>query len=400
MCGVPKQLLARLVLGLLIFHLIVPSPARAAQKLTVYSPAEQKGKPAQFIWQLSGVGRLSGDIMVGPNGLLYLPVGNKLAAVDTRGRVVWEAAGPAGGRMGRPVFGPAGSIFLPGSTVVQEIKMNGAAGWSFSAFQGSTASGPAWLSSGPRGYLYLPLPAALYAVDTIGRYKWALLHWDAGDLYRAVPLKDRAIDGCAGDERAVYVVCSRRQAGSTLLAVDGAGKILWRYWLGEIKEVHLVPGGDGVLYATVNPSKLDKLNKGKVYAFRPEDSGRPAWSQTIPFDDLTAPVLSPDKTLYFTAGGRIYALDAQTGQQKWYQPLLNLISAPAVDGRRDRIYAGTSDKRLLAVGAGGRLIWDLELDGAVSRPPLVGPDGYLYVVTAKGSLYKILDAGNSWRLFK
>ncbi|MDQ0285899.1 outer membrane protein assembly factor BamB [Desulfofundulus luciae] len=41
--------------------------------------------------------------------------------------------------------------------------------------------------------------------------------------------------------------------------------------------------------------------------------------------------------LYFTAGGRIYALDAQTGQQKWYQPLLNLVSAPVVDGRRNRI---------------------------------------------------------------
>ncbi|MDQ0285900.1 outer membrane protein assembly factor BamB [Desulfofundulus luciae] len=40
------------------------------------------------------------------------------------------------------------------------------------------------------------------------------------------------------------------------------------------------------------------------------------------------------------------------------------------------------------------MIWDLELDGAVDRPPLVGPDGYLYIVTDKGSLYKILDAGN------
>ncbi|HHW44695.1 MAG TPA: PQQ-binding-like beta-propeller repeat protein [Desulfotomaculum sp.] len=381
-----KNLLALLAFGLICLY--GPFPAMAAPKLVDYSARSQEGKPARIIWQLTGVGRLSSDMMSGTNGLLYLPVGSKLVAVDTGGRVVWEAPGPAGGNMGRPVFGPAGSLFLPGASAVQEIKVNGAAGWSFSIYQNSRGSGPAPLCAGPGGLLYLPLPTALYAVDGQGRYMWALLHWDTDDLFRSIPVKDRVMVDCTGDNRAIYAVFGRRQGGYALVAVDNDGHILWRYWLANAKEVHLVVK-EGTLYATVNPSRMDRLNRGKVYAFRPEDNGQPAWSYSLNFDDLTGPVLSMDNTLYFSAGKRIYALNGHTGTELWSQQLLDLNSPPAVDSNKKLIFAGTSDKRLLAINDQGRLIWDLELDGAISRAPLVGPDGYLYVVTDRGSLYKI-----------
>lgn len=368
-----------LIITLLIFFII---PAPTAESYGEGSP--------QVVWQALRLGKPTGELQLGPNGLFYLPVGNTLVVVDDHGRKLYEAAGPSGSSSGRPVFDAFGSIFFPGNALIQEIKVNGSNGWNFSAYQAQSKSA-AQLTAGPGSLLYLPLPAALYAIDTAGRYKWTLLQWDSGDANRTQAVSGREILACAGNSQAVFIVLGEKKKGFSLVAVSGEGKIIWRYRLGDIKAANLVPGPEGWLYVTVNPAKLDPLNRGKVYAFDSKGDGRPCWSYSVPYDNLTAPTLSNHGLLYFCAGERLYAVNQAEGTEAWYIPLSKAVSRPAVDETRRRVYLGTDDKRLLAVTPQGRLDWQLDLDGKTSYGPMMGPAGDLYVVTDAGTLYKIKD---------
>jgi len=218
-----------------------------------------------------------------------------------------------------------------------------------------------------------------------------MLQWESEDANRNQAVSGREILSCAGNSQAVFVVYGNKKGGFSLVAVSGEGKILWRHWLGDIKTANLVTGKDGRLYVTVNPGKVDRQNRGKVYLFDSGGDGSPLWSYSLAYDDLTAPTLSENGLLYFCAAERLYALNQTDGTEAWYEPLYKAISRPAVDAATGRLYLGTDDNRLLAVTSQGRLDWELTLDGKVSRLPLVGAGGYLYVVTDTGSLYKIKD---------
>lgn len=346
-----------------------------------------KGTP-KIIWQTSGLGQPSAELQLGPNGLFYLPSGNKLSVLDDTGRKLWEFNGPAGGNKGRPVFDAYGSIFFPGSDLVQEIKLNGSYGWGFNVYQGKSTAA-AQLTAGPGKLLYLPLPSALYAVDTLGRYRWMLLQWDSGNANRTLFATDNEILACAGNSKVVYAALKNKDKNSNLVAVSGEGVILWRYWLGDIKSVHLVPGPDNLLYITINPNKVDRLSRGKVLVINSE--GNSLWSFSLAFNNLTAPAVSGHGLLYLCAGGKLFALNQEDGKEVWSQTLSKSSSRPAVDENSRRVYLGTDDNRLLAVTPQGRLDWDLQLDGKAAWQPLISPAGDIYVTTNKGTLYKIKD---------
>ncbi|OAT80344.1 hypothetical protein A6M21_13720 [Desulfotomaculum copahuensis] len=362
--------------------------------MTGFPAAGQAGQPVRLLWQLAGLGRPSADMLMGTNGLLYLPEGNKLTAVNTDGRPVWEAPLAVGNQTGRPVFGPAGSIFMSGNAAVQEIKTSGAAGWSFQVYQGAGGGNTAaLLCGGPGdGLLYLPLPDALYALNVAGRYKWALLSWNAAGGYTTKTLSGQEILDCAGDSGGVYVIYGRRGDNYTLAAIDAAGNIRWTRPLGDVKSAHLFAGGDGRLYVTVNPAQPGRIQKSTVYAFDPAGDGQPEWSFRVNYDDLTTPALSAAGVLYVCDSKRLYALDARDGTEKWDLQLLNITSEPVVDDTHNLVYVGSRDGYVFALDASGKTAWERKLDGAVSRRPLVGADGYLYVITDRGSLYKLAPA--------
>jgi len=347
-----------------------------------------EGHP-KIIWQVSRLGKPT-DLNLGPNGLLYLPSGNKLIVVDDNGQKLLETAGAGGGKAGRPVFDARGSIFSPGSASIQEIKLNGSNGWDFAVY-GSNSNKAAQLTFGPGNLLYLPLPSGLYALNTEGHYKWMMQQWDSEDANRTQAVNGRVILACAGNNQAVFVATGTKSKENSLVAVNGEGKVLWRYWLGDIKAVNLATGLDGRLYVTVNPSKIDRLNRGKVYVFDRKGDGRPLWEYSVNYNDLTAPTTSEHGLLYFCAGNILFALNQADGTEAWRDPLCEVVTQPTVDEVSRRVYLGTDDNRLLAVNSQGRLDWDLTLDGKVSCRPLLGQGGILYVATDKGSLYKIKD---------
>lgn len=376
---------------------LVLYPGRAAAGGEESSAGQAEGtlsRPYRIVWTLPGAGKPAAPMRFGPNGRLFLATGNGLAAVDENGKKTLEVSASAGGGAGGPVFAGRGSIYLPGGGAVREVKLNGAAGWGFAVYTGSGGgSTPAALAAGPGGALYLPLPSGLFALEQDGRCRWSLLQWDSGGNPSAKPAKDTEIIACAGTSEALFVVSGKKGKGYTLAALDGEGNFLSRFWLGDLKSCRLAaaagPGGKETLFVVANPAKVDRMNKGTIYAFAGGGrSGEPRWAFRLPKDDLSAPAIAKDGTLYFVSGGRLYALDAENGRLKWELPLLNLSSPPAVDEARGLVFALGSDGRLFAVSREGRMAWETMLDGGASQPPLAGPDA-LYVLTDKGTLYRL-----------
>jgi hypothetical protein len=372
--------------------------AIAADKLEIYTKAAEAQQSAQISWKLSGLGKLSGDIILAPNGKLLLPLGSTIVCVDLQGKVLWKTKGSSSGSMGQPVIGENDSIYAANASSVQETKLNGTNAWSFSVYSGAKGSKVPLLASGGDNLLYLPLPNALYAVNLSGRYIWMLSPWDSSETYSTKLIAKREFMACAADKQTFYVVYGEK-GRYRLAAISKEGKFLWTYWLGDITEADILPAEDGKIFVSVNFNKSSsgsggssKLKTGKVYCFSIASGNSPEWQYTLKTTtELTIPVLYKNDSLYFIGSNKLYALNADNGSLIYDNPFLDLVSPPVVDPQTERIYAGSSEGDLFAVNQSGRMAWSRTLDGSIDRAPLVGPDGFLYVFTQKGSLYKIRD---------
>jgi hypothetical protein len=338
-------------------------------------------------WVVKGLGKPSGELMVGPNGLFYISSGSKTILVDANGKKLREINVSGGSKGGSPVFGPHGTLYYPGSGSVQEVLANGKSGWNFK-IQEDNAKAIPLLSTGPLNLLYIPLPSALYAVDLSGRYQWRLL-WSNTEANRLQVDTKREILCCKGNGEYLFIIYGEQNSGFTLAAVDSKGEFAWRYWLGNIKGASLVTSPDGKLYVTAYPRSIDRTNKGKVYMFEDGGSGSPSWIYSVIMGDLTAPAVTTDGQLYFCAPEFLFKLDTADGSEMWRQTYLKAQTQPAVDEYNKRIYIGTEDERLLAVDFQGRLLWEIKLEGTVAGRPLRAAGGEFYVLTDKGYLYKI-----------
>ncbi len=383
----------------LFFTLSFPPAGEAASKLERFSALEEADKPCQLIWKLSGLGKLSADIISAPNGRLLVNSNNKLSCYNNEGGLEWEISNPGKGAIGTPVLTDTGSIYFAAGSLLQEGKLNGALGWSVSVYAEGKGQKTAYLARGPGNILYLPLPDALYAVDTLGHYVWMLSPWESVDGKTSKLINPRTIIACTADKEAFYVIFGEKSGNYRLAAINARGEYLWKYWLGDISFASLLTDGEGTLYAVANfkksakggsGSSKAKLNQAKVYCFRNDCGNTPIWSSSFSISDQIASVTLDDNNLYFTGSNKLYVLDKVKGKTLWDTPLAKLVSPPAVSPS-GYIYGGSSEGYIYALKPSGRLAWYRELDGAVERAPLLGTDGYIYVHTAKGSLYKAKD---------
>ena len=67
-----------------------------------------------------------------------------------------------------------------------------------------------WPRSG--NILYLPLPDALYAVDTVGHYAWMLSPWESSDGKTSKLINPRTFLACTADEQAFMLFLGTRRA--------------------------------------------------------------------------------------------------------------------------------------------------------------------------------------------
>ena len=187
-----------------------------------------------------------------------------------------------------------------------------------------------------------------------------------------------------------YAIVSTDSNQYQMSVFDAKGDDLWDYGLGRLKQAYLAAGDDGTVFLAEEPATINRVNNDMVSSFAP-DSSQPQWQTNI--DESTNFLGLSYATagdLYLALAGKIYALDAKTGSIKWDVPFNNLTSPVAVDDKTGFLYAGCSDGSLIAVDPTGKLSWDMNLDGsAISLKPLLGADGFLYVATNSGNLYKI-----------
>ena len=102
----------------------------------------------------------------------------------------------------------------------------------------------------------------------------------------------------------------------------------------------------------------------------------------------SSPAIADGVVYIGSLDGRLYALDARTGEEKWsFKTDGRVYSSPAIAG--SMVYFGSGDGRLYALDARtGQEKWRFKTDGGVNSSPAVAggvvyfgsTDGYLYAV--------------------
>lgn len=374
-----------LVFLLMLFLTMQVPAAQAAPSLENYSVTPATGNQAQVAWKLKGMGKLSADMQFAPNGSILLPLAGQLASVDTQGTLQWNIK-IASGSIGNPACSENGLLFAPCSSSIQEIKPNGTSGWTFTVYPSAGGAKKQCLAYG-QGNLYLPLASGLYILDLAGRLVSAS-PWAPSELHSTKVPSQYDCLACATTGSVCYVIKSVDTGQVQLSVFDARGNNLWNYGLGELKQVCMVAGDDGAIFIATEPKKAGKTSRVGLFSFA-SNSSRPQWQNNVYGDKLLGLSASSTGSLYLTTDGKMDVVDARTGVTQWDMSFANLASPPAVNSKTGYAYAGSSDGRLLAVDPAGKLAWDLSLDSSITREPLIDTDGFLYVVTDNGNLYRI-----------
>jgi outer membrane protein assembly factor BamB len=89
--------------------------------------------------------------------------------------------------------------------------------------------------------------------------------------------------------------------------------------------------------------------------------------------------------------GTLFALDAQTGTQKWNYPAGQpLRSKPVSDGTN--IYLASGDGRLSVLNANGSFAWQVSVGSPLLRAPLMTPRGVV-ITSREGHVFALTPSG-------
>jgi len=198
----------------------------------------------------------------------------------------------------------------------------------------------AWLTGG--GHKPGPLP-------TLNATVTPTINWQQS-VGKAAPGIAPAITSSA-----VYAAAT----DGTLMRLDPAtGRVEWKISAGH--PLSAGPGaGNGVVIAGTS--------KGDVLAF--DDSGKSLWSVRVSSEVIAPPRVAENVVVVFSGDGRIYGLARNDGRTIWVDPRNNppLTVRNAAGGvvSRGGLFIGTAGGRLLAIDAQtGTIAWD----GTVATP--------------------------------
>ncbi|MBB3062680.1 PQQ-binding-like beta-propeller repeat protein [Microbulbifer rhizosphaerae] len=145
--------------------------------------------------------------------------------------------------------------------------------------------------------------------------------------------------------------------------VDPSGQVAW-----TLEDAGLVMGKAAIandrIIVGANIGGSGRLeSQGRIYALGSDKTLR--WSLDTEGAVVAGPILSPDKATAYIATytGHIYALDAQTGEQRWHYQLPDdqkITAAPALTQQKLIVHA--EGKRIFALDAsespgGERILW-------------------------------------------
>lgn len=173
-------------------------------------------------------------------------------------------------------------------------------------------------------------------------------------------------------------------------ALDERGEPRWTYNASAELTTRAVVAGDAVLVGTVD---------GRILAVRATD-GTERWTTTLGSgveQRRVTSVVAVDRTVYAMSGSSLHALDTQRGDEQWSLGVDGRTSAgPVVTG--DGVYVGTATEsggKLLARTHSGEARWTREFDTRVTALA-AGPDGTAYVGTTAGLRAVAADGSDLW----
>jgi outer membrane protein assembly factor BamB len=223
-----------------------------------------------------------------------------------------------------------------------------------------------------------------------------------------------ALAGCGGDE----------EGGGDGTAAAGAGAPLidWPFFGRTPERTHYLPAerraldpplreawqinthaliefppavAEGVAYVVnkFGNAKAVRLEDRKVLWERvtdPKDSGAPT--------DVTAPVYHEGLVFFAYFDGRLVAVDAKSGRERWRANLRShLESSPMAVG--GRLYIGTDKTDVVALHASdGKVLWRFNSPGAIKASPSIH-EGRVYVADYEGAMF-CLDADSGKPLWR
>lgn len=340
---------------------------------------------ANVRWNFSTEG-VPGSPAVNNDGTIYLPIGllntdttGALYAINPDGSLQWRLPLNILPSSTAPAIGPDGTVYVHGNgdeaniLAIEKliaVTPGGAVAWAFK-FNDGGGSLTDYVQSSPTigadGTIYVgSKDTNLYALNPNGTIKWA----------RTPSLSGIASSpALAPDGHTIYVVDS----STTIFAYSSAGVLQWRYSLsdpaiGTANDQSPSVGTDGTIYVGSPDEYLYAINPNGTLKWRFQTGSR----------IRSTPAIGADGVIY-VGSDSLYAINPD-GTQKWKFATSLFSSASPILGGDGLVYWRESFKAY-AVNPNGIQKWSLSLwpfsAAALDSTPTIGPDGTLYLPTAK-----------------
>ena len=235
----------------------------------------------------------------------------------------------------------------------------------FQSAVAQAADGTLYIGSFADGRLY-----ALSALD--GRTLWSFQTDSASIAATPVVAADGTIYVSGSDSGHVY-------------ALTPDGQMLWRYATGAQVTAAATIGPDGSIYV----GTLNGVNSVLI-ALNPD--GTEKWAAPFALADITRSAVNfgDQDTLYVRDySGRLYAVDAGDGSERWQILLGGFSGASPIVDVEGTIYissfTGDASSRFYAVTPDGQLKWESDLDGylnyGIGASASVDAEGTVYIAS-------------------
>ena len=293
-----------------------------------------------------------------------------------------------------PVIGKDGTVYAASTDHnLYALKPDGTVKWVFAAEE-SIFSTPA---IGPDGVIYIAdLSGKYYAIAPDGKPKWNAQLSGGTELRIISPL-------LVAPDGQIYFGAWNSQ----FYAVNPDKSVRWQAKLGGLISSSPVSDAEGNLYVAAFDTK--RSSNLAIYKFRPSSSS-PTWTFTdsigVNYNRvISTPAVDGERgRLYFGAArgsdGVLYGVNLADGRSAFRVDLpKGVISSPAI-AKSGVIYVGCLDGKLYALDpAAGAQKWAFATSGyCVTGSPSVDGNGVIYIGDSDGMLYAVSPEGKElWR---
>ena len=358
-----------------------PGPTAPYVKWTYDFLISVNGGPAQTVMIQDNASPI-----VGPDNTIYQMTDDSLYAINPDGTLKWntEFWDDVHGRLA-PALSPDGSrIYAPKTlsggehAIVALHTDDGTPSWSYQLGPfGHSDMSYSSLAVDADGVIYVGtrIPATLYAINPNGTLKWSYTHQNSEYLGIEAP-------AAVGPDGRVYVIVNT----VGLVALDKNGVFQWTRDANCGGYGWPTPSilADGTIVIAGDPWS------DSIIAYNPDGSTK--WERVDiggPGGYFSGVAVSADQGTVYTAreGGKMYALNAQTGATRWFSTPAagdDMAGSPVLASNGILYMMGSEGQFYAMREQDGSLLWKYQLNTPAfywgPPSPALGNDGTLYAV--------------------